>query len=633
MIQVLPIRHDITESALQLRTHILNPRLNITLTLTVEGKKENIVSILEDHLLETISSLEWDSPESDKDFAFLTENYNRFIRNLEPQDLSNISVVVSLLKENVLTISAIGSATAYLVEGEDITQIVAPEHDRFDFHTLTSGEVSRNASIYIANRDVMEILGADMLYEFSEMSSSEFSETVKQMFQRELNLSFHLIRVAHSFKNLQKEPQKRGRGQLDLLRQNAKTVVSKVSEMPLWQKTKQRFEAIDLGQNEKQKYGFITAGAIVIFLLVFMLIRSFGSVIPGLSTDVYAQKVTEAQSLVEDSRKLFGNPTEFSANISRAESLLAEVRAAEKYLTDVTTIQGDIDAMKKEVYGIQTIDLSKKRPVVPFGDSGFSPVATFEVNNKLLLIGKTGLISAYVRDTELPKILSYPQNSTAVAAAINDSGVPFIISSENHLMTLRQDVVNNVSVSGQSSWELGGHIHSYVGNMYIVNSEQNQIYRYKPAANGFSQKTNILPQLSSAKILDIAVDGGYYILTADGKISRFLSTNSEGVKSLTLNKIPGAWDIDAMLPTQLVANNKLSYVYIRNGKKVWIFQPNSRSFSDINALTYVAQLEIQTTEEITDISVPRDGQIYISTDKNVYDQGFQITDGNFFLSN
>ncbi len=289
--------------------------------------------------------------------------------------------------------------------------------------------------------------------------------------------------------------------------------------------------------------------------------------------------------------------------------------------------------MKKEVYGIQTIDLSKKKAIVPFGETGFSPIATFEINNKLLLIGKTGMISSYVRDTELPKIIAYPQNDTAVAAAINDSGVPYIISSGNHLMTLRQDVVNNVSVSGQASWELGTHIHSYVGNVYVVNAEQNQIYRYKPAANGFSQKTNILPQLSGCKILDIAVDGGYYILTADGKISRFLSTNSEGVKSLVLNKIPGAWTIDATLPSQIVANNKLSYVYIRNGKKVWIFQPNSRSFSDINALTYIAQLEIQTTEEVMDISVPRDGQIYISTDKNVYDQGFQITDGNFFLSN
>lgn len=138
MIQVIPIKHDISEKTSRLRSHILNPRLGVTVTLTIEGKKENIISILEDHLLETISSVEWSSPDSDKDFTFLTENYNRFIRNLEPQDLAHISVVVSLLRDNVLTISAIGNATAYLVEADDITKIVAPDRSRFDFHTLTS---------------------------------------------------------------------------------------------------------------------------------------------------------------------------------------------------------------------------------------------------------------------------------------------------------------------------------------------------------------------------------------------------------------------------------------------------------------------------------------------------------------
>lgn len=138
MIQIIPIKHDIGDKSSRLRSHILNPRLGVTVTLTIEGKKENIISILEDHLLETISSVEWNSPDSDKDFIFLTENYNRFIRNLEPQDLSQISVVVSLLKDNILTISAIGNATVYLVEADDVTQIVAPDRSRFDFHTLTS---------------------------------------------------------------------------------------------------------------------------------------------------------------------------------------------------------------------------------------------------------------------------------------------------------------------------------------------------------------------------------------------------------------------------------------------------------------------------------------------------------------
>ena len=127
MIQVTPIRNDKKSDSKILRTHILTPRIGATITLTIEGAKENIISILEDHLLETISSLEWNSPDSDKDFTFLTENYNRFIRNLEPIDLLDTSIIISLLKDKLLTISAIGAATAYLVEGDEISAITTPE--------------------------------------------------------------------------------------------------------------------------------------------------------------------------------------------------------------------------------------------------------------------------------------------------------------------------------------------------------------------------------------------------------------------------------------------------------------------------------------------------------------------------
>lgn len=81
----------------------------------------------------------------------------------------------------------------------------------------------------------------------------------------------------------------------------------------------------------------------------------------------------------------------------------------------------------------------------------------------------------------------------------------------------------------------------------------------------------------------------------------------------------------------MIANNSLSYVYIRNGKNLWIFQPNSRQFQDINALTYIAQIQIQSEKEITDISVPKDGQMYITTENGIFESQFQISDGKFFL--
>lgn len=634
MIQVTPVRNDISGQKKNLRTHILSPRLGVTLTLTIEGSRENIVSILEDHILETISAVEWNSPDSDQDFTYLTESYNRFIRNLEPADLAGISVVLSFLKDNFLTISAIGSATAFLMEGDEVSQISVPERGRFDFHALTTGEVSRNASIYLSNKNLHEVLGDEWLYDFSEMNAQEFGTTAKEIFAREIDFPFHLIRISHSFKAVPKQIRDRGRGQLDLIKNKSADVVKKVASHPVWKNAKQRIsekiESVDFVENKNQKYAFLGIGAVLVFVLLYSLFSAISGAFLG-SADAGKDKILQAQALVEEAQKLTSDQLAFENNISQAEKILSELRAEKKYLSDVETIQASIDVAKKEVYGIEIIDLAKKESIIPLTE-GLEPISTFEINNKLMIIGKTGMISGYIRGGELPKILTYPANTSAINADSNDAGVPYIISESANIMTKRQDNIVNVSLTGQEAWEVGTKMREFNGNLYLLNAEKTQIYKHKPSANGFSAKTNVLNVPSSTKILDFAIDGGFYILLEDGKIGRYLSTKADaGVTGLVLNQIPGGWNIDGSLSSEIVASERLSYVYIRNGKRVWIFQPNSRKFQDVNALTYVAQIEIQSEDEVVDISIPRDGLLYISTPKGVFETQFEVKDGKFYL--
>lgn len=199
----------------------------------------------------------------------------------------------------------------------------------------------------------------------------------------------------------------------------------------------------------------MVVGILLVFVLVFVLVRSISGVIGGNGfNDEYATKVKQAQSLVQDSRTLTSNPDAFSVNMKQAEELLSELRQAQKYLTDVQTIQGDIDTLKKEVYGIETIDLTQKTNLVPFNTETFQPLQAFETNNKFLVIGKNGLITDYVRGTDAPKVLSYPQDDSANFGYITEGGTPFILSNANRLMTLRQDGVVNITAGSQNIWEI-----------------------------------------------------------------------------------------------------------------------------------------------------------------------------------
>ena len=49
------------------------------------------------------------------------------------------------------------------------------------------------------------------MYEFSDMNEQEFKEVAEEMFAREIQTPFHLIRIAQSFKSVAKEVTQRGR--------------------------------------------------------------------------------------------------------------------------------------------------------------------------------------------------------------------------------------------------------------------------------------------------------------------------------------------------------------------------------------------------------------------------------------
>jgi hypothetical protein len=70
---------------------------------------------------------------------------------------------------------------------------------------------------------------------------------------------------------------------------------------------------------------------------------------------------------------------------------------------------------------------------------------------------------------------------------------------------------------------------------------------------------------------------------------------------------------------------------VLSGKNLWIFAPDSKRFQDVTAWNYVAQLELQTPEDVRNIYVPRDGLIYVNTATAVYELVFEVADGKIIL--
>ena len=101
------IRYDHPEDEKVTRSHVLHPQGDITIVVILSSPKANVVSVLEDHLLETISSTEWKRGEEDTDFSYVSEKYNHFLTNLALDDLQDIGVIFAVERNGHLMMSSI----------------------------------------------------------------------------------------------------------------------------------------------------------------------------------------------------------------------------------------------------------------------------------------------------------------------------------------------------------------------------------------------------------------------------------------------------------------------------------------------------------------------------------------------
>jgi hypothetical protein len=628
MISLSSLHHKSNEGSKIVRSHKLAPHDTVTLFCIIEGEKENIISILEDHLLEMISWVEWQMHDIESDFSYVAEHFNHFIKNLEPNDLVWVSILFASIINSTLTLSVIGHAQALLIEKNwEATLISTEDLWRYEFHSISSGAIPQGGNIYLSNAPISAILGNDILVEFSELDDQTWIKTAEGVLMREYHDNLHIIRISQEHPKPIRKPT--SSWQLHLLNQKGSLLVSKLLEnlslsgLKLW--TPEHLPH----HNKTFQYGFLFVGVILLFFLAYSLMSAISGIIHTTSSDSKSQ-LLQAQSLIEQSQKLTSNPISFNKNIKEAEKILFALRDKKEHIADTQDLLGRIEAMKKEVNDVQTVDMSKYTSLMQFNSSDISPIGVFEKNKKLTLIGRNGVIMDYAREWPLPKVSPYPPWEEAVAYDVADDGNFFILTNNSRILSPRREELTYVTVTGQDGWDKAQSIKTFNGNIYLVSTDGRQILRHKPGMNGFSPKTTMLENTNSW-VLDIGIDGGLYILLQDGKLQRYISWKDTPLTGITINKVPGEYDIGQFSPTRLFVRPNLAYIYILSGNRIWIFQPDSKRFQDITSLTYVAQLEIQTQEEVRNIYVPRDGTVDIVTNLWIYEVWFEIADGKIIL--
>ena len=593
-----------------------------------------MTSVVEDHLLETISSTEWKHGEEDADFSFVTEKYNHFLSNLAQADEETVHIIFAVERDGHLMVSSIGESEVILQEqGGSPSHIHEDTSGHHRFELISSGDIPMESSVFIVSKSLEGILGDTFYSDCAAEESALFAEMTTEVLAREVRESVHIVRirrstpvsVAKSMRNTHTSQEK-----LKIVGNKASSLLNKL----LHHRKIRDFHEASRGFL-REKYAiimslFLAVWVIIFFWLISYLISALFSATSSETTDSKNQ-VIQAKTLIESSQKLISSPIAFDASIKNAETLLAGLESKQLYTKDVQELRNKIEAMKKEIYDIQTVTLDGRKSLVPLDTKNISPIGIYERDKKLYVIGTQSVIVDYaIGDTSL-KTKSYPSGEVARDYAVLEDGNFYILTESNRIIASRRNSdVSYINVTWQESWETADGIATFNSNIYLWNSKEWQIYKHKPGLNGFSAKSPVI-QDPLPGIVDIGIDGGFSILRSDQKVTRLISsTNTQ--TGITLNKIPGEYTVGKNVKnTKIFTRSDLSYIYILDGNRVWVFLPDSKRFQDVRSWTYIAQIELGTKENIKDIAIARDGLIYVLTETNIYDVVFEFVSNNIIL--
>jgi hypothetical protein len=184
-----------------------------------------------------------------------------------------------------------------------------------------------------------------------------------------------------------------------------------------------------------------------------------------------------------------------------------------------------------------------------------------------------------------------------------------------------------VKINGQDGWGKPMSIKSFNGNIYLLDTDGKSIYKHKPGVNGYGPRTVVTTRELTENIVDIAIDGGFFGISRDGKIQRIISSPYTA-SGMQLNGLPGIYETGASGDTMSIyTSQNINYIYTRSGNKIWIWKPDTKNYKDLKSLSYVGEIQVTTSEDIVHIYVPVDGTILLSTAKNIYKVIFEVVDG------
>lgn len=307
------------------------------------------------------------------------------------------------------------------------------------------------------------------------------------------------------------------------------------------------------------------------------------------------------------------------------------------FLENIATLRNEASLLQKQFNGIESFEANNESTLYNFQNDA-QIVKVLSLSDKIYVVQKNS-ITGPILQTETPQNYTFEEmasDDSFIDAAVYETNIVLITQKGKVVNFAKNNFFSYVDVLNQPTWEKSPTISSYASNIYLISDAGNQILKHKKQGQNYTAGDAYLTDADAAslgKIYSLAIDGGIYILKADGAIVKLHQEPEYRLENIVLNKLPKNYVFKTPSSPKtpyLQAAADLKYVYMWFENKVLVFKPNTTRVQDTKSLTYLGQIEGKNMT-IDSFYVENDGEIILAGKEGVYKVKFEIIENKLVL--
>jgi hypothetical protein len=273
----------------------------------------------------------------------------------------------------------------------------------------------------------------------------------------------------------------------------------------------------------------------------------------------YQERFVKAQQDFEEAKRLFSlDPRQARELFIEAENVVAQIKSEGVKDKELEKLGSDLEASRESILSEYRVkpELFLDLSILTDGLAVDEIVAS---SDKIFVLDKEGKRVVRIEiDTKKTEIVSGPETTGEAHRLAAYSDRVFVLGSDGiyELDEKRKKVI-------EKEWEGDVLIYAYAGNLYVLEKEKSQVWRYPVTETGFGSRQKWLapgvePDLT--KIFSWVIDGSIWFVSGTGKLFKFTRGNQE---TLTISGImPSLSRFDA-----IYTNEELENLYVLDKEK------------------------------------------------------------------